>query len=260
MPAMTGPNLSDPEREFFAEHLANQLAGRGLQVTTSKQMATLIGLERQKQLLGCSEDGTSCLTELANALGVDAVLSGEIGRIDGGELQANLKVVRSSDGQLLASTSFRASSSADALDRLTWAARSLSEALSQKLKRYLPPPSAEVMASEEEATRPMRRRAWIPAATSGALLAGAGVLYYLSTQRYQSLAADQGTLYDSDARRLRDEGTQLQFFSGVAAGAATAALATAATFYFWRTEPDEVRLAFSAGPNGAAFALTGVFR
>ena len=41
--------------------------------------------------------------------------------------------------------------------------RSTAASSSRSLKRILPPPSAETLAAEEAALRPMRRKAWIPA-------------------------------------------------------------------------------------------------
>jgi hypothetical protein len=43
-------------------------------------MAMLLGLERQKELLGCKDD--SCVSQLADALGADLILGGQIGTIE----------------------------------------------------------------------------------------------------------------------------------------------------------------------------------
>lgn len=43
-------------------------------VLTSSDVRELLGLERQKQLLGCSEDSASCMTEVIDAMGGSAVL------------------------------------------------------------------------------------------------------------------------------------------------------------------------------------------
>jgi hypothetical protein len=258
MPGLGGPNLSEAEGEFYAEHLANQLTGRGLQVTTSKQIATVLGMERQRQLLGCSEDAAACLTELANALGADAILSGEVGKLDGCSVQLNLKVLASDTGAVLATSSLRATGAADALDQLTWAARGLSAELSQRLKRFLPPPSPAVLASEETARRPLRRTAWVPAVAGGLALGGAGVLYALSNDKYRALQADAGTIHDTQARALRDQGGQLQLSSAVAAAVAVAALATSVTLYLWQIEPPGVTAGVTLAPG--AVTLSGSFR
>ena len=52
---------------------------RAAQVISSAEVQNMLGLERQKALLGC--DSSSCLTELAGALGVDELLAGKIGKI-----------------------------------------------------------------------------------------------------------------------------------------------------------------------------------
>lgn len=66
--------------EFFGERLA---AASGAQVVTPSTTAALLGLERQKQLLGCDE-GSSCLAELANAMGVDFVVAGSLVKLGQG--------------------------------------------------------------------------------------------------------------------------------------------------------------------------------
>lgn len=48
-------------------------------VIGSKDVVTLIGVERQRQLLGCSE--SECFAELAGALGAQYVLEGTVGRV-----------------------------------------------------------------------------------------------------------------------------------------------------------------------------------
>lgn len=48
-------------------------------VISTAEISTMLGVERQRQLLGCSED--SCLTELTDALGAQYVLQGSVGRV-----------------------------------------------------------------------------------------------------------------------------------------------------------------------------------
>lgn len=63
-------------------------------VVSSAEVQRLIGLERQKQMLGCAELGNACLTELAGALGARFVLSGSIARV-GDAYQLALQTVDS---------------------------------------------------------------------------------------------------------------------------------------------------------------------
>ena len=50
------------------------------QVTSAKDVQTMLGVERQRQLLGCSDQG-ACQTELAGAIGARYVLSGQVARV-----------------------------------------------------------------------------------------------------------------------------------------------------------------------------------
>ncbi len=101
------------ERRFTSELTRT----RELAVTTERDVAQMLGLERQKQLLGCAEDSTSCGAELAGALGVDGLLSGSVTRTPSGYL-LSLKVLRLSDGIEWASASERLTSEGQLLDVL----------------------------------------------------------------------------------------------------------------------------------------------
>lgn len=92
--------------EAWVERFADVMARGGVKVTTQRDVQQLLGLERQKQLLGCAEDSSSCLAELAGALGVDAVLSGSVAKSGSGFL-VTLKVLRVSDASVWASASDR---------------------------------------------------------------------------------------------------------------------------------------------------------
>lgn len=124
-PGLTGVQITPELANFYSNHLAQRLSIEGLSVMTSGEIASLLGLERQKQLAGCSEEG-SCMIELANALGVDGLITGSIGKF-GGLIQINLKVIASSDGRKLAIHSGTAESDEQVLGALKRAASSISE-------------------------------------------------------------------------------------------------------------------------------------
>ncbi len=67
-------------------------------VTSQKDLVTSLGLERQRQLLGCSEE--SCLTELADALGARFVMSGTLAKL-GDAYQLNVQTVDSRTNKAL---------------------------------------------------------------------------------------------------------------------------------------------------------------
>ncbi|MBL8921902.1 MAG: hypothetical protein JNJ54_23830 [Myxococcaceae bacterium] len=96
-PGFTCTRLEPTLCDAYLEHFVANLSARGLKVTTKNDMAELIGVERQKQLLGCSATSGSCLAELAGALGVSSILSGTIARTESGFL-STLKVIDASNG------------------------------------------------------------------------------------------------------------------------------------------------------------------
>ncbi|MEW5742537.1 MAG: hypothetical protein AB1938_26705 [Myxococcota bacterium] len=101
----TTVGVESDKAQFFAQHLAQQLSlGEGLTVMTPQDAAAVLGLERQKQLLGCSEQAQACLVELAGALGAQAILSGSVARV-GTRLSATVKIIDASNARTLFATS-----------------------------------------------------------------------------------------------------------------------------------------------------------
>jgi hypothetical protein len=127
-PTLGGVNVKPDVAVFWTDHLAQQITLRGPQVLTGTEIAALLGMERQRQLLGCAEQSSSCIAELANALGTDAVVTGSVGHFDTG-YQVNLKIIRSRDGRLIAAFSGEAKAEGEVLGVLTRAA----EAMTPKL-------------------------------------------------------------------------------------------------------------------------------
>lgn len=61
---------------------ANEVGRLGLfKVITSEAIRNLLAIERQKQLMGCTEK--DCMAELSGALGIEYALSGKVSRIEG---------------------------------------------------------------------------------------------------------------------------------------------------------------------------------
>lgn len=77
---------------FYAEHFVVKLGLHGVAATTQKDIEGVLGLERQRALLGCSDASVSCAVELAGALGVDGLVTGQIARV-GSVYQINLRVI-----------------------------------------------------------------------------------------------------------------------------------------------------------------------
>lgn len=66
------PNTAKSLNDFLAGAVRDQ----GFTVITGADIAAVLGVERQKQLLGCSEDG--CLAEIGGSMGVDLMVRGSL--------------------------------------------------------------------------------------------------------------------------------------------------------------------------------------
>lgn len=86
-------------------------------VVGSSDITNLLGLEKQKQLLQCSE-GSSCLTELGGALGVDYLISGTVGLL-GSRLRISLTVQNAKRARVVARQARFCDANEDALVRAT---------------------------------------------------------------------------------------------------------------------------------------------
>ncbi len=76
----------------LTEAVASEIAARGVfQVMSSGDVQTLLGVERQKQMLGCNE-ASSCLTELGGAIGARFVMSGSVAQL-GPSFQLSLQTL-----------------------------------------------------------------------------------------------------------------------------------------------------------------------
>ncbi len=117
---------------------ANALQRTGaLEVITHEAVAAAIGLERQRQLFGCDDDGESCLVDLAGALDVDYLLMGRIGQAeDGGGVvySAQLALVDARSGRRLGSEQTLASTPAALLRAVPELAASVVEPLLAPLR------------------------------------------------------------------------------------------------------------------------------
>lgn len=152
-----GANVEKTALAFFTEHYGQQMVMAGVQVVTPEQIAALVGFERQKELMGCGEESASCLAELGNALGVDGLVTGSVGKF-GGSYQLNLRVLSASTGQPLAVASSRVGSETGVLDELTRLAQAQARDLQRQLHRKAVAPSSLGVAS----TPPVRPAAIRP--------------------------------------------------------------------------------------------------
>lgn len=220
MPGLSVIGIEARYGEFFGEHLAQQLKFEGLEVVTTKEIESLLGFERQKQLLGCGESSSSCIAELASALGADGVMMGDVAKV-GGKTQVNLKIISARDGKTLAAYSDRVDGDEAVLDTLTRAAGQLAEGMGNALHRTLKP--VELGARGGAALK----SAWWAPVAAGAVAIGAGILLFvLGGTDYARLngASTVAPLSLIEARDLRDGGALKQTLGVVFLGVGSAAV------------------------------------
>lgn len=96
---------------LFSEALAGELRKRaGLSVMSEADIAALLGVEKTKAMLGCTDTG--CIAEVGGALGADRVVHGSIGRV-GSSLLVNLSSLDPRKGTHAASVSERLKGTTD---------------------------------------------------------------------------------------------------------------------------------------------------
>lgn len=246
-PGLSATNVKPELGALLSEHVAQQLKLAGAEVVTPKEIGALLGLERQKQLTGCTEEASSCTAELAAALGVDGLVLGDVGRV-GERYLVNLKVVASKNGKTVAAFSETANSEDAVLDVLTRGARALAEPASSNLGRSL--------SGSLGGTSTRTRLALIPLAV-GVLAAGVGGVFLLQAQGTYASLANGSVKSASGGRSLQADGEQQQTVARVGLGVGAAGLVAAAVMYFATPTSGAMSALVAPTPGGAAVVFSG---
>lgn len=103
VPDMAANGVDPQEARTLTELIvveANQV--EGLEVIGMSDIRELLGLEREKQLLGC--DDVSCIAEIGGALGVQYILASQVGKV-GDSHVLTLRLIDTAQARLAASAS-----------------------------------------------------------------------------------------------------------------------------------------------------------
>lgn len=248
VPTFTGVGLEKPRLEFFTEQFAADLRQAGLTVVTQGDIGALLGLERQKQLLGCSDDSSACMAELANALGTDVVVLGAVATLGQDALQVTVKLIASMDGAVLAQRSGRVKSQLQLSDALTVVAHELGREGLAKLR-----PGEPVPPLPEFSRRPLRPLSWLPALLG---LAGVGVGIGMSVSAVNAHVRltdhAQPPLPSTDAMSLVAAGKSSQAVAVAGFAAGLVGLGVGAFFFFFTEERARLQAQLLLSPSGVA--------
>jgi TolB-like protein len=238
----------DPQVEALLSEVALTEAAtfRGLDTIGRSDVQTLLGFERQRQLLGCTEDA-ACLAEIGGALGVDYILVGTVGRI-GGLLRLDLKLVDGKRARVVG----RVGTSLEA------GAERLVEATQNGVRSLL----HQVSPSDPGArpSGPSRLPAWIALGAGGAALAAGLTTTVMAASKYSQLKssradpgyADGYAARSAEVRRLAVASDILVPVGAVVAGVGG--------WLWWRSRPAApLSVKLSAGPAAAGVTLAGEF-
>jgi TolB-like protein len=262
---------------ILTDILVSEVAHSGMDVISKSDIAAIVGFEKQKSLLGCSDD-SSCLAEIGGALGVDFMVTGQVGQI-GSRFRISLILVDVKKGKV-------AGRAADFCDRNEDALANAAQARIRELIGHIQntgaPKPAPVLSTApakppvaaatvplppppEEPARPsapwsQRKILGVSLTGGGGLLLVGGVVAGLKAKRMDSdLAAASNTLgfyYDYAAKRDAVKRTALIADVLYGLGIATAGVGG----YLWFTDrPAQLVLVPSVSDGQAGVVAMGRF-
>ncbi|HEY8210561.1 MAG TPA: hypothetical protein VIG99_23925 [Myxococcaceae bacterium] len=247
MPGLDGVRLEDREAQFFTEYLDQQLTEAGALVTTDREISAVLGLERRRQLLGCSDSG-QCMIELGGALGVDALLLGSVARLQT-RYQVNVKLISVKNAELLASESQGADNDEQLLEEINGIARRVARRGAEKVSRSLVPERIRDLKA------PGLQSPVLVAAIGivGAAAAGfGGYAYTQADARYQQLLVATDTAH---AIQLRDEGLTWRTGTYLGFGAGGVLITAAVAAFIVGNTPVAPKVAIAPAPGSLGVAL-----
>lgn len=272
---------------ILTDIVVSEVARSGFDVISQADIASMVGFERQKQLMGCSEE-TSCLAEIGGALGVDYLITGQVGQI-GSRFRISLLAVATKRARVIARAALFSDNDEDDLARaaektiaqLLATIRSAEPPAQGSTVRPPParaattPPVASPSLKPEPAAREAEpsvappppgagrarggKAAWITLGSGGALLVGGLVTGLMAKSAYADLEAQQGErgffdYYQANAGKVRTLGITSDVLTGV--GLATAGVGA---WLWWRGPREQVAILPAASNGTVGLVAAGRF-
>jgi TolB-like protein len=243
-------NVADAVSDRFASELGK---GAGVRVVTRRDVEQVLGLERQRQLLGCSETSSSCIAELAAGLGANALITGTVVPV-GTKVTVTLRLIDARDGRVVSSESARLRDLDAAQDWLDeQAPRTRAKAIevfgSTELKQLV---ASSAPASSVSAN-------WLPWATAGlgAAAAVTGVILFASSKADAEALKGvmQGDTLDVGAVARSGQSKETAGVVLITSGAAV--LAGGIIWGVLSSAPPKTSVGVAVLPDGAAVVFSG---
>jgi TolB-like protein len=227
--------------DALTEQVLTELQHAGVSAVGQSDVAAILGLERQKELLGCADKATSCLAELTGALGAAYLLTGALSRA-GESWRLDLKLLRASNGEVLRREGLSSVSSG------------LYDGVSTLVKRLL-----EALPSPSGASSgPGPRLApWLIGGVGVLAGVGGAVLLDVGLTGKKSVSDNKATISYSDAATQLKQAATETTAGLVLASVGVAAVATGVVLLLLPQAP--VQAAVSVTPGGAGLVIGGSF-
>jgi hypothetical protein len=199
----TGPGVDPALGPYLAQVLAQEVEARTRNAPlVSADVAAMLGFERNKRMLGCSEEDSQCLAEITGALGVQEVLATSLA-VAGGKYLVSLSLLDARRARPLKRTAETAPLDNDALILV----------VRKSAAQIFGGAAVPEAAVSPTPSRAIPRRTWaMIAGGAGVALAGTGV----AVGAVALSAANRG---DSATARPRAHLADILFAGAIAAGA-----------------------------------------
>ena len=232
----------------ISAYLASEAAKGKMRVLAASDVGSMLGLERQKQLLGCSDE--SCLFELAGALGAEYLLSSEVSEI-GGEWMLTVALLDMQAARAQGRTTRRAP---DLKDLLALVPVAVGTVL-QPVTGIAPPPEPLL-----EPHRPLRPLGFVLDGAAVALAVAGGVFQFNSAQAWAEAQQLGAAGRDFTAYQLAKTRSDNELIAaGLLYGAGAVALGFGLYFTFAGGNAPSTSVAFAPTPNGGLLVAGGTF-
>lgn len=253
MPDLQSVNLEPARAQAYTTRLAQRLAFQGVRVTTGAELRAVLGLDRQKQLLGCEDD--TCRGLAFSELDGDGLLVGTASKL-GSKWTLDVTILAPGSTKKLASASATGTDEDMLLSSIPLVAERLASQLGAALGRTL-------VAGGTEERRPslIKRLAWVPLGVGVLAGAAGGLGLGLAQATASSLNAVRepgAALTPGQTAELVADGKLQQTFGWVGVGVGAAGVLGAAAMFLFGGE-EVVSAGVAVTPGAATVTVTGRF-